>query len=114
MCIAGSGNNDPSNLADSAYFDLSSAIRTWDATIAQVRCTGELYDAAIDPTLWEPDCWRECIAMKEPAGLLELAKLIADLATKVRQGKEGAGDELGEEVASALKERRLKGKGGDG
>ncbi len=60
------------------------------------------------------DFWRECIGIKAPAGLLELAKLIAELATKVRQGKEGALDELGEEVASALKEQRLKGKAGGG
>ena len=48
--------------------------------------------------------------MKKPAGLLELAKRIAELATEVRQRKDGALDQLGEEVArlgSALKERRL-------
>jgi hypothetical protein len=34
------------------------------------------------------------VAMNEPAGLLELAKRIAELAKKVRQGKEWALDEL--------------------
>ena len=51
--------------------------------------------------------------MKEPAGLLELAKRIAELAKKVRQGEEGALDELGEEAArlgSALEEQRLNGR----